>query len=156
MVRKFFVFSFFYIVYMLFVFGGLALVWKYSFEAGLTKYTLTSVAMLLLLMVFVGVPPVWFSYTNGRLSGAQKRVMQTGQEASAQILQVEDTGLSLGNSHLSTVVRLTLWVSPTEGKPFQAQIETPISRATFPQTGQTVRVKFDAKHRERVVLTDAS
>jgi len=140
---------------MLLVFGGMALVWKYSFEAGLTKYPLTGVAMLLLLMALIGAPPVWFSFSNGRPSGAQKRLMQSGQEATAQILQVEDTGLSLGNPDLGYVVRLTLWVSPADGKPFQAQIETSISRVAVPQTGQNVRVKFDPQHREKVAIIDA-
>lgn len=137
---------------MALVFGGMALVWKYSFEAGLTKYGLFSIFMLLLLMVLVGAPPVWFSEYYGKPSGAQRKLLKSGQEATAQILQVDDTGLSLGNSDLSYVVRLTLWVAPTDGKPFQAQIETSISRANVPQSGQTVRVKFDPKHREKVVL----
>lgn len=144
-------FFFAYILYMMLIFGAMALLWKFAYEAGWTKSGLTGVAMLLLLMLLIGAPPVWFSAHYGQPSGAQKRVLQSGNEAVAQILEVVDTGLSLGNPDLGFVVRLTLWVEPSGGQAFQAQIETSISRANVPRKGETVRVKFDPKHCENVV-----
>ena len=154
-VRKFFVFFFLYLLYMLAVFVAMALLWKFSYEWGWTKYAATGVLELLLLMVLVGAPPALFNLYYSKPSGAQKKLLQSGQEAPAQILQVADTGLSLGDSDLSFVVRLTLWVKPLNGEPFQAQVETSVSRAAVPREGDRVRVKFDAQHRDKVVLLEA-
>lgn len=154
MVRKFFIFVAVYLLYMMVAFGVVGLLWKFAFEAGWTKSPLIFAGLLLLLMILVGAPPAMFSSINGRPTGAQKRLLQTGQEASAQILEVANTGLSLGDPDLSFVVRLTLWVQPTSGESFQGQIETSVSHANVPRKGETVRVKFDPKHRDKVVLVD--
>ncbi len=133
----------------------MALLWKFAYEAGWAKTPLAGSGILVLLMILIGAPPVWFSASNGKPTGAQKRVLQSGQNAPAQVLQVVDTGLSLGNADLSFVVRLTLWVEPTGGEAFQTQIETSVSRASVPRKGDLVRVKFDPRHRDKVVLVDA-
>lgn len=140
---------------MLLVFGAMALLWKFAYEAGWTKTPLAGIGILVLLMLLIGAPPLWFRAFSGKLSGAQKQLLQSGQEAKAQILQVVDTGLSLGNSNLGFVVRLTLWVEPTAGEAFQAQIESSVSRANVPRKGDNVRVKFDPQQRDKVVLVDA-
>jgi hypothetical protein len=155
MVLKFFGFALLYLAYMALVFAGMALLVKYTYEFNLEKLLPPAVSMIVLLIVLIvliGLPPVFFSLHSGRPSSWQKRLLQTGQESNAQILQVEDTGFSLGNPDLSFVARLTLRVLPDGLVPFEVQLETPVSRAAIPQCGDQVRIKFDPSDRLRVVL----
>lgn len=152
MVRTFFAFFVLYLLYMALVFVGMALLWKYAFEAGLSGSALAGVAGLALLVVLLGAPIVLYVRHAQAPTRWQQQLFQSGQQASARIVKVQDTGLSLGNSDLSFVVRLTLQVNP-EGQPaFEAQIELPVSRVAIPQVGQQISVKYDAARPLRVVM----
>lgn len=156
MVRKFFTFFGVYVVYMLVVFTLMALAWKYMTEAGWTSHWPVPVALVLLLAVALGLPIVGYSRWQARPHGWQKRVLRDGQEASAQILRVADTGVSLGNADLSYFVHLTLAVQPVGRPVFTAELDTYVSRAAVPRAGDLVRIKFDPNDPTKVVLAQTA
>lgn len=155
MVLKFFGFALLYLAYMALVFTGIAFLVKYAYELNLENLlppVVSMIVLLILLIVLIALPPVLFSLNSGRPSSWQERLLQNGQEANAQVLSVQNTGLSLGNPDLSTVVCLMLRVLPDGQAPFEAQLETSVLRAVMPRSGDQVRVKFDPSDRLRVVL----
>jgi hypothetical protein len=154
--RKFFLFFVAFFVYMIAVFALMGLAWKYEVESGLSKHWPIPVLMLLVLMVLIGMPPALYSRFSAGLHGWRKRLLETGQEAPAEIMSVQDTGVSLGNEDLSYFVLLTLTVTPPGAPPFTAKLEAYVSRAAVPRAGDLVMVKFDPNDRSKVVLMDAS
>ena len=90
-------------------------------------------------------------FAINRMDGvSQARELQkAGEPADATILQVWDTGMTLGHD---PVVGLLLQVNPREGTPFQARTKCLISRLDTSQfqPGNVVPVRFDPKDHTRV------
>ncbi len=155
MVLKFFGFALLYLMYIALVFVGLGLVVKYAYELQLENIAspvVLMIGLIIALMVLIGLPPVLFSLNNARASDSQQHVLKNAQAASATILEVTDTGLSLGHPDLGFVVRLRLRVEPTGQPAFETELEMGVSRLAVPQIGQRVSVKFDQSNRHKVVL----
>lgn len=75
-----------------------------------------------------------------------KRLLQTGAQASAQVLAVQATGASVSyGGHRQPQVALTLQVQPANGQPFQSQLVTYVSELQIPQIqpGLVVQVRYN-------------
>lgn len=78
-------------------------------------------------------------------------IRRTGTAATARVLQIFDTGMTLNND---PVVRFRLEVYPTEGEPFEAETKAVIGRLDIPriQPGAQLQVKYDGNDHTRVAL----
>jgi uncharacterized protein DUF3592 len=84
--------------------------------------------------------------------GAQNRqLLQTGESATATIVELHDTGVSVNDN---PQVELVLDVVPAGRPPFRATTRTLISRLQTSQVqpGMQVLVKFDANDTSKVAL----
>ena len=81
-----------------------------------------------------------------------KEVLSEGVPATAVIKDVTDTGNRYNNN---PQVKMTLEVTPKDGKPYTAQIITVVSVVYLArlQPGTVVNVKYDPKQPSRVALT---
>jgi len=89
-----------------------------------------------------------------RMSGVAeaKSLRQTGLQASARILQIWDTGITVNND---PVIGMRVEVDRTDGTHYFATIpKSLISRLDIPrfQPGATVPVRFDPRNPARVAL----
>lgn len=105
-------------------------------------------AVLILVMIVVMGYAV---LSQSKKQAAQDEILQRGEEASARIVSVTDTGSRYNNN---PEVIMKLEVQPEKGSPFPAEVRTVISMVDLPgyQTGATLRVKFDPAHRDSVVI----
>jgi hypothetical protein len=82
----------------------------------------------LLPVIGVGITVIVLWRVMGGLLKGQardKRLLQTGAKASAQVLAVQATGASVSyGGHRQPQVALTLQVTPASGQPFQSQLVT--------------------------------
>lgn len=90
---------------------------------------------------------VW-RVVGGLLKGQarDKKLLQTGAPATAQILSVQATGASVSyGGHRQPQVALALQVHPQAGQPFQAQLVTYVSELQIPQVqpGAVLQVRYD-------------
>jgi hypothetical protein len=83
--------------------------------------------------------------------GLTKELQKTGVSASAVILKVSDTGMTVNDD---PVALLDLEVHPEKGEPFKAQSKCLIPRLDVPQfqPGHTVPVRFDPADHRRVAV----
>lgn len=84
--------------------------------------------------------------------GAQnRRLLQSGEPATATIVELRDTGVSVNDN---PQVELVLDVLPTSRPPFRATTRTMISRLQTSQVqpGMQVLVKFDTNDPSKVAL----
>ncbi len=81
----------------------------------------------------------------------QRRLLATGEEATAKILEISDTGVTV---NMNPMVKFLLEVQPKDGKSFQAHVKTIISRLDVPQfqPGTVVPVVFNPKNRAEVAI----
>ena len=154
MARKIVIFMIAYFLYVPLLFGGIAA--GVVFADGYVdtaENPVPAFVMLLLLIVLMAGPIVWFCLTWNRPSKLDRALQITGKRAMARILNVEDTGVSSGKG-LTIYVRLTLEVQPDAGEPFQAKLETANSRVSILRPGETLFVRYDPAHPEHVVLDE--
>jgi hypothetical protein len=80
-----------------------------------------------------------------------KAIRRTGTAATARVLQIFDTGMTLNND---PVVRFRLQVYPDGEEPFEAETKAVIGRLDIPriQPGAQLQVKYDPKDHKRVAL----
>ena len=80
-----------------------------------------------------------------------KDLQKHGISATAEVLQIWDTGMTLGHD---PVVGFLLRVKPEDGASYQARTKAPISRLDVSrvQPGANVPVVYDPKDRQRVSL----
>ena len=81
-----------------------------------------------------------------------QHILKAGIPATAVIKAVEDTGNRYNNN---PQVKLTLEVTPENGKPYQAEVVTVISVVAVStlKPGATVHVKYDPEQPTHVTLT---
>lgn len=79
-----------------------------------------------------------------------RKLMQTGVQAQADILSVEDTGVTM--NEIYPMVRLQIRVHSTTGAPFEAQVETFVSRVNIPKAGDVIRVVYDPANPKNLML----
>ncbi len=103
----------------------------------------------LLPLVGVGITVIVLWRVLGGLFKGQARdrkLLQTGAKASAQVLAVQATGASISyGGHRQPQVALTLQVQPASGQPFQSQLVTYVSELQIPQIqpGAVVQVRYN-------------
>ncbi|MCU0373041.1 MAG: DUF3592 domain-containing protein [Ignavibacteria bacterium] len=82
-------------------------------------------------------------YTQG------SNLMQTGLPATAEVLGIADTGALI---NYNPVVKLKLKVTPQYGVPFDADIETMVSKIAVPRVGDTINVKYNPANQNEMIV----
>ena len=67
-------------------------------------------------------------------------VAQNGQEASADVLSVLDTGATI---NMNPVVEMSLHVIPANGAAFEATARAMVSRIAVPRKGDRINIKYN-------------
>jgi hypothetical protein len=76
----------------------------------------------------------------------KKRLEEAGVTAPAQLISVQDTGVTVNNNPR---VKLTLAVSPTDGSPpFEVSAKHTVSRVAVPRAGDVFTVRYDPQDHE--------
>ncbi len=91
---------------------------------------------------------VLWKVVGGLLKGQaqDRRLLQTGAKASAQVLTVQATGASVSyGGHRQPQVALRVQVQPESGQPFQAQLVSYVSELQIPQIqpGAVLQVRYN-------------
>lgn len=88
-----------------------------------------------------------------RVSGRDEacKIIATGKPATAKILQLRDTGITINQD---PVAEFVLEIHPANGHPFEAHTQALISRLDIPQAqpGRVVPVRYDPKQSGRVAI----
>lgn len=79
----------------------------------------------------------------------QQRVAGTGQAASATVKSVQDTGALINDN---PVVVLTLEVKPELGAPFEATLQTPVSKIAIPRVNDEIDVKYNPTNTSEIAI----
>jgi hypothetical protein len=80
----------------------------------------------------------------------KRRLEEAGVNAPAQILAVQDTGVTVNNNPR---IKLTLAVSPQDGSaPFEVTHKQLVSRVAIPRAGDAVMVRYDPEDHENLVI----
>ncbi len=81
----------------------------------------------------------------------QKRLLANGVQATAKIIDISDTGVTVNQNPM---VKLLLEVQPADGKAFQTQVKTIISRLDIPQIqpGTEVPVVYNPANTKEVAI----
>lgn len=155
MAKKTIIFMIAYFLYIPLLFGGIAVAVLFADRyVDTAENPVPAFVMLLLLIVLVGGPVVWFCITWNRPSKSDRKLQVSGKRAMARILDVQDTGVSSGGGR-TIYVRLTLEVHPDGGEAFQAKLETANSRVSIMRPGQSLFIRYDPANPKHVVLDDA-
>ena len=109
-----------------------------------TKLGLVTISVLLLLSACSMID----SYTG---EGDNKPIRETGLSASAEVLEIWDTGVRLNDN---PVVGFRLLVTLEDGTSYEAETKNVVSVVHIPQVqpGAVLSVKVDPADRERVAL----
>jgi hypothetical protein len=105
--------------------------------------------------VFIGI----FVFAFGKVFGSQARqreLQKTGARAEATITGLKETGLTV--NEIYPIVKILLEVRPPGGQPYQAEVQTMVSRLDIPQIqpGTVVAVAYDPADPSNVALTTAA
>ena len=113
--------------------------------------TLNYSIVLYLVLLFAGVAALLVSMSQGWLTtpGNYKRLMASGIEAPATILEMKDTNMTLNNS---PYVRLKLRVQPDALPAFETTINVLVSRIAVPSVGDTIKVRYDPARPKDVIV----
>ena len=80
----------------------------------------------------------------------KRRLEEAGVTAPAQIVSVQDTGVTVNNNPR---VKLTLAVSPTDGSgPFQVSMKHLVSRVAVPRAGDVFTVRYDPEDHDNFAI----
>lgn len=105
------------------------------------------IAVLLFILMFILLAR-WLMKGSG--PSASDLLAAGGQEASATITQIKDTGMTINNIYIMTTVNLT--VTKADGSQFQAVCNGLFSRVQLPRVGDQVTVVYDPKDTKRVAI----
>jgi hypothetical protein len=88
---------------------------------------------------------------NQALENAEvaKDVAQNGADATAQVLSVQDTGIT---TNMNPVVLLTLKVTPVAGAEFQTTAQVMVSRIAIPRVGDTIKIKYNPQNTSQIAI----
>ena len=106
---------------------------------------------LYLLLLAVGTVLFLAGMFSGFLTtpGNYRRLMKTGIEANATILDINDTGVTVNKN---PYVKLRLRVEPIGMAAYETDVKAMVSRVSIPRPGDGVRVKFDPNKPEDVIV----
>jgi hypothetical protein len=80
----------------------------------------------------------------------KKRLEEAGVTAPAEIVSVQDTGVTVNNNPR---VKLTLAVSPTDGSaPFEVSMKHLVSRVAVPRAGDGFTVRYDPEDHDNFAI----
>jgi hypothetical protein len=79
----------------------------------------------------------------------RERLMKTGVSSKGIIEKVEDTYVTVNKN---PKVRLYIKVTPDGGEKFDAVVEMIVSRVQIPRAGDNVRVWYDPKNRDDIIV----
>ncbi len=84
----------------------------------------------------------------------KQRLEEAGVDAPAQVVQVNDTGMTVNNNPR---IALTLQVAPTDGSaPFQVGKKVTVSRVAIPRAGDVFMVRYDPDDHDNWEITGAA
>jgi|GEM_PF-1488972 len=83
-------------------------------------------------------------------SKREKRLMQMGTHAPAEVLKVEDTGVTI--NEIYPMVKLTLRVRPKSSEVFDVKIDSLVSRVSLPRPGDMLEVIFDPQKPSNIMI----
>lgn len=89
---------------------------------------------------------------RGAIAGqeAAAQLMQTGADATAEVLGIQDTGTLI---NYNPVVVLTLNVTPAAGGPsFQTAGQSMVSKIAVPRVGDKIAIKYDPTNPTSLVV----
>ena len=106
---------------------------------------------LYLVLLFAGVIALLVTMQQGWLTrpGNYNRLMQSGVDAPATILEMKDTGITLNNS---PYVRLRLRIQPAGGPAYEKSMHVAVSRINFPSVGDSLTVRIDPHKPQDVII----
>jgi len=85
--------------------------------------------------------------------GKKKRILEQGTQATAVVVNVQDTGMTVNNNPR---VKLTLQVQPDGELPFQVEKKTTVSRVSIPSIGDQFIVRYDPNDKSNVEFDAAA
>jgi hypothetical protein len=85
------------------------------------------------------------------MEGVQQAQMlaQSGMEASAEVLSIEDTGALI---NFNPVVRLKLKVEPVYGAGFETTGQSMVSKIAIPRVGDKIKIKYNPADPTQLVV----
>lgn len=126
--------------------------WVFFLVLGGMSFFLAQYPILLvpfIILCFAAPLSMIFMATRGG-NNANKLLQNGGVKTTAQITNVEDTGMTLNNINIG--IRLTLMVASVTGSPFTAQVETFVSRVSIPRVGDAVEVVYNPDNTSQVAV----
>lgn len=105
---------------------------------------------IVFLILCIGGPLVIMLLVQGPPQAWQLLLKKGGIVANAKVLSVSDTGMTLSKVNIG--VRLTVEVMSADGVPFQATVETFVSRVALPRAGDLISVVFNPTNKQEVAV----
>jgi hypothetical protein len=106
---------------------------------------------LYLVLLIGGVIALLVTMQKGWLTrpGNYNRLMQSGVDARATILEMKDTGITLNNDPF---VKIRLRIEPPGGPAYEKQLRVAVSRIGIPAVGDTLNVRIDPNKPQDVII----
>jgi len=106
---------------------------------------------LYMVLLFAGIGVLLFFTATGRLTtpSSYRRVMARGLDATATILDISDTGVTVNKN---PYVKMKLLVQPIVATPYEAEVKALVSRIAIPRVGDSVQVKYDPDKPQDVIV----
>ena len=79
----------------------------------------------------------------------QQWLAQNGQDASAEVVMVTDTGATV---NMNPVVVIQMKVTPAAGAPFDLTTQTMVSRIAVPRAGDKIKIKYNPANPQQVAV----
>ena len=106
-----------------------------------------------IIIVSVVIPLIFFNkLVLNRVSKKDRDILQNGVEADAEILNIQDTGVTINNIYIN--VKMLLKINPQFGSPFEVNTSHLVSRVNIPRPGDMLRVKYNKNDLTKVVILD--
>ncbi len=132
----------------------LVMFWAFFLLLGGMSFYLPRYPILLfpfILLCFAAPLSIMMMAKSG--NNAVKLLKNGGVKTTARIVNVQDTGMTMNRINIG--IRLTLEVASVTGSPFQAQIETFVSRVSIPRIGEVVEVVYNPSDTSQVAVVMA-
>ncbi len=108
------------------------------------------VLRIVFLLLCIGGPLGMILLVQGPSQAWQQLLKKGGVVANAKVLNVADTGMTLNKVNIG--VRLTVEVMIDSEAPFEATVETFVSRVALPRVGDLISVVFNPNNKKEVAV----
>ena len=108
------------------------------------------VLRVVFVLLCIGGPLGMILLLQGPPQAWQRLLKQGGVVANAKVLSVTDTGMTLSKVNIG--VRLTVEVMDAADAPFEASVETFVSRVALPRVGDLVSVVFNLNNKQEIAV----